>query len=82
MAAQTGATNIVQLPLAFVRSGYVNLDNGRVNLTGYEGDVWSRTAISSTTARVLYFNTTNVTPSDNYNRYYGFSLRCLYPGNA
>ena len=78
----TGATNIVQLPLAFVRSGYVDLYDGRVNDTGYEGDVWSRTSYSSTGARTLYFYTTNVGPSDDYNRYLGFSLRCLYQAKA
>ena len=63
MAAQTGATNIVQLPLAFVRSGNVYIDYGRLVSTGYVGDYWSRTANSATTGRDLIFHTTYVNPS-------------------
>jgi hypothetical protein len=81
MAAQTGATNIVQLPLAFVRSGNVYIDYGRLVSTGYVGDYWSRTANSATTGRDLIFHTTYVNPSLNDNRWNGFPLRCLYPGN-
>lgn len=78
----TGATNIVQLPLAFVRSGYVYLNNGYANLVGSYGYYWSRTSSSSAGAYYLYFNTSNVYPSDSFSRYGGRSLRCLYPGNA
>ena len=73
----TGATNIVQLPLAFVRSGYVNLNNGYVDNVGSNGYNWSRTASSSTGARNLNFSTTGVSPSAYSSRYLGFSLRWL-----
>ena len=75
----TGATTIVQLPLAFVRSGYVYTNSGAVGSVGYVGNngySWSRTSRSSTSAYRLNFNTTGVYPSGNGNRWYGFSLRC------
>ena len=43
----TGATNIVQLPLAFVRSDAVNLRDGKIWYLGQYGAYWSRTAQSS-----------------------------------
>ena len=76
----TGATTIVQLPLAFVRSGYVYLGNGQARVAGEDGYYWSRTAGSSSGAYSLLMYTTNVNPSNNNNRYIGRSLRCLYPG--
>ena len=78
----TGATTIVQLPLAFVRSGYVSLGYGQARNAGEYGCGWSRTAISSSYAYYLYMGTTNVNPSDYNNRWNGFPLRCLYPGSA
>ena len=78
----TGATTIVQLPLAFVRSGVVWPDDGRVGNVGNGGYSWSRTSRSSTYAYYLYFYTANVSPSSNYNRFDGRPLRCLYPGSA
>ena len=76
----TGATTIVQLPLAFVRSGYVYTNSGAVGSVGYVGNngySWSRTSRSSTSAYRLNFNATDVYPSGNGNRWYGFPLRCL-----
>lgn len=63
--------------MAFVRSGYMHLANGYVNNTGYNGDYWTRTAYSAANAYNLNMNPTNVNPSNNWNRYGGFSLRCL-----
>ena len=76
MRTNSGATTIVQLPLAFVRSGYVYLDNGGIGYIGYEGDYWTRTAIFSSYAYYLLFGPTTVTPSDGYDHYGGFPLRC------
>ena len=78
----SGATTIVQLPLAFVRSGYVILGHGQARYAGEYGYGWSRTAYSSANAYDLYMYTTSVNPSDYYLRYYGFPLRCLYPGSV
>ena len=78
----TGATTIVQLLLAFVRSGYISLTGGGVSNVGFYGYGWSRTAVSSTYAYNLYMNPIDVYPSYSSNRYNGFLLRCLYPGSA
>ena len=78
----SGATTIVQLPLAFVRSGYVCLSYGYVSNVGEYGCAWSRTPKSSTHAYYLGMHPTYVNPSDYYIRYGGFPLRCLYPGSA
>ena len=73
----TGATTIVQLPLAFVRSGDINLPDGNISGSGYGGYNWSRTVNSSTVAYRLVFNTNGVnTNRDGY--YYGFPLRCRF----
>ena len=77
----TGATTIVQLPLAFVRSGVIYPGNGTAGNVGYYGYWWARTAKSSTSAYDLGMNPSDVYSESNNNyRYHGFSLRCLYPG--
>lgn len=43
---------------------------------GSSGYYWSSTAYSSANAFYLYFGT-NVAPSSNYCRYWGFSFRCV-----
>lgn len=78
---QSGATNIVKLPLAFVRGGYVGLSYGQARDTGYEASTRSRTAKSSIYGYILGMNTTGVNPSYYNSRCNGFPLRCLYPGN-
>ncbi len=74
----TGATTIVQLPLAFVRSGWTNVSTeyeGAIWRVGYEGDSWARTAVSTTFARYLYLSPTVVGPSNSAVRWAGLSLR-------
>ncbi len=61
--------------MAFVRSGYVNLNNGQARNVGENGYGWSRTAKSSIYGYNLNMNTTDVNPSNNNNRYNGFPLR-------
>ena len=78
----TGATTIVQLPLAFVRSGGVILNYGQTGLIGESGYSWSRTIGLSPVAYVLVVAPADIASSRNSNRFYGFPLRCLYPGNA
>ena len=63
--------------LAFVRSGNVNVNDGKVYNVGNSGYGRSRTASSSTNAYYLNFNPTDVNPSNNNHRWYGFPLRCL-----
>ena len=71
--------------LAFVRSGYINLNNlaGSARHVGDIGYGWPRVAvtfasIADTTAYFLDLNTTGVNPSNGpVNRWAGFPLRCL-----
>lgn len=72
-------TNIVCAFLAFVRSNAVNVNDGKMWNLGQNGNYWSRTAASSTNARNLGMNTTDVGPSNSNNRWNGFSLRWWWP---
>lgn len=72
-------TNIVCAFLAFVRSNAVNVNDGKMWNLGQNGNYWSRTAASSTNARNLGMNTTDVGPSNSNNRWNGFSLRWFLP---
>ena len=60
---------------AFVRSGNVNLNDGRMYNVGERGYGWSRATRSSTVAYNLWMTPTGVNPSDYNNRWNGFSLR-------
>ncbi len=71
----SGATTIVQLPLAFVRSGYIILHDGQLWPLGQRIYAWSRSAFSSSHAYILGIYPTYIGPSDNWSRYGGFSLR-------
>lgn len=81
------ATNIVQLPVAFVRSGWVNVSAGYMDSSDWDlGDYWSRTAGSATNAYYLNFypgigSSSDVDPSTSSSRFSGFPLRCLYLGD-
>ena len=68
--------------MAFVRSGWVNVDAGAMWYVGSNGYGWSRTAVSATNARYLFLRPTNVSPSDSTSRWVGLPLRCLYPDSA
>ena len=69
-------TRITQSPLYFHPSGHVL--SGSLRAAGREGDYWSSTAYSNTSfAYVLYFYSGYVTPSYNFYRYLGQSVRCL-----
>ena len=66
-------------PLFFVGSGYVRPNYHYMLLAGYYGRYWSSVANSSSRAYYLYFNSSNVYPSDDYYRYLGQSVRCVAP---
>ena len=70
----SGATTIVQLPLAFVRSGYIYLYHGLLRLIGENGYGWSHTAKSSTNAYYLGMTPADINPSYDNDRWYGFPL--------
>ncbi len=69
-----GDYDIRLVPLYFIYGGYVY--SSTLNAAGSEGRYWSSTAYSGARAYYLYF-TTSVNPSDNSNRYGGFSVRCV-----
>jgi hypothetical protein len=68
--------------MAFVRSGYVNITIGQAGIIGGNVYVRSRTASKDTNAYILASAISMVYPSYSDVRFYGFPLRCLYPGSA
>ena len=54
-----------------------NRNNDDLNNHGSNGNYWSRSLNSNNTnnARNLYFNSGNINPTNNNNRYNGFSVR-------
>ena len=70
-----GFNKLRSAPYYFVRSGYIN--NGTLNFPGVRGYYWSSTVSSSTYAYLLYFNGTDIYPARNYDRYFGWSVRCV-----
>ncbi len=78
-SVSAGSYNIARSPLYFVRSGYVAPNDKYLYRTGIAGYYWSSTPGPSNAnyAYDLGFNASSVYPSNNYDRYFGFSLRCL-----
>ncbi len=70
-------SNIISLPLAFVRSGWVDIGGGAASGVGRSLYGWSRVSKSATNAYVLYVAPTAVDPSSSGNRWHAFPLRCL-----
>lgn len=46
----------------------------------YEGNYWSATSLSEIHSRGFSFNSTYVTSAHNYDRKFGFAVRCLFSG--
>ncbi|MBR3180024.1 hypothetical protein IKF57_00620 [Candidatus Saccharibacteria bacterium] len=79
-ANYTGSTslsseNLEKAPLYFVRSGYVY--SSQQNVAGYDGYYWSSSVYSSSDAYYLVFDSSIVYPTFKYDRFYGFSVRCV-----
>ena len=70
------ANTIVQAPLMFVQGGVVT-PGDVLDYAGYEGFYWSSVGRSSSYAYSLGFYLGYVFPSGSYNRYFGFSVRCV-----
>ena len=77
-----GASNIISLPLAFVRSGGVNLNDGKVYAVGRVLYGWSRVTKSASDVYYLSVAPSVVHPSVSFARWNGFPLRCLYLGSV
>ena len=77
-----GASNIISLPLAFVRSGGIYLNDGIAYYVGHALYNWSRVTKSASVAYFFAVDPAEVYPSFSVNRGYGFPLRCLYLGSV
>jgi len=64
---------------AFVRSGWIDINASAMWGVGNAGYGWSRTVYSTTHAYFLGIYPTTVNPSNDYNSWRSFPLRCLYP---
>ena len=73
------STTIQQSPLYFIPDG--NVVSGNLGGAGSNGYYWSSTASNASNAYLLHFNSSSVSPSNNYNRYNGYSVRCLVLGS-
>ena len=62
-------------PYYFVRSGRIS--GGTLGNPGVYGYYWSSTVSSSTFAYYLRFNGTDIYPARSYDRYRGWSVRCV-----
>ena len=69
-----------KFPNNFLYSGYFNTSSA-YNRGSY-GYYWSSTAVNSYGSYLLSLGSSNVYPgSGGYNKYYGFSVRCVAPGS-
>ena len=59
----------------FPYAGLVN--SSSLYSVGSDGYYWLRTAGSTDYAYYLSFNSSYVVPANNYDRYFGFSIRCV-----
>lgn len=68
-------------PLFFVRSGYVETYDHRLEYAGRTGIIWSSRAYPDHDPKMAYalYLATNVSTSNYGGYYYGYSLRCLVP---
>ncbi|MDR2004091.1 MAG: fibrobacter succinogenes major paralogous domain-containing protein [Prevotella sp.] len=63
--------------IEFPASGYRSNTIGALYGVGVNGTYWSSSPSSATNGFSLTFNGTSVNPANNYNRQYGFSVRCV-----
>lgn len=87
ISASVGGTGDIGLrtyPNNFIRSGDYNpQENGGGGTgRGLQGRIWSATASSATNAYRMGYNGTTVTATSNsWNKWDGFSIRCIYQGS-
>ena len=73
--ATGGFNKLRSNPYYFVRSG--NINGGTLLISGVSGYYWSSTVNSSTSAYLLFFDSTDIYPARNRSRYLGRSVRCV-----
>ena len=77
----TTPNSMVDAPMYWLRGGLVN--SAYLGGAGSYGYYWSSNVYSDTDAYYLYFNTgTNLYPSYNRDRYFGFPVRCVSDPDA
>jgi len=64
-------------PLGLARAGHYSYNRGTLYYQSSLGYYWSHRIYSSTGSYNLLFYSGYVSPQNNYNRGYGFPLRCL-----
>ncbi len=67
-------------PLYFIRGGYVSQDTSNLfRNAGTSGVYWSSTphSTSASAYRLRFSGVSSISPSDNYYRYVGYSVRCI-----
>jgi len=62
-------------PFYFLYGG--RIDTGLLDNLGNREWYWSSTAVSHNDAYQLHFSPTNIYPSEDSRRFYGYSIRCL-----
>ena len=73
---KTGGFNTIRVsPLWFVRSGAIH--DYTLTSSGFWGSYWSNAVEDESRAYDLVFNASRILLTFNYNRYYGWSVRCL-----
>ena len=71
----SAASNIISLPLAFVRSGGIYLNDGIAYYVGHALYNWSRVVLSAPVAYFFGVDPAEVYPSFSVNRWYAFPPR-------
>ena len=77
--ATDGYSNIQKSPLYISRGGffYGATNGGDFGGLASQGDLWSNTTVSGTHAYYLEYRSVFISSALNYDRYYGFPVRCI-----
>ena len=76
----TWVSNIVNKPYYFLPGGSV-VSSGKLYGAGASGNYWSSTFSNANSAYNLAFGSSYVSPSSGWDRYGGYSIRCLVLGS-
>ena len=78
----TGANNIRKYPNNFIYSGDYNPQNNYPDGRGQQGRLWQSTASSNSNAYRMGYNSNSITPTNTYNKWDNFAVRCIYQGGV
>ena len=74
--------HMISVTLAFVRSGYVNVSDGKMYHLSERGFNWSATSKTAYNIYILWIEVVGINTLGNSSRWNGFPLRCLYLGSV